>query len=75
MFPELSEDIFRIIFIDQEILLHDIIQGAMVFHTNKKFLLIPEENPGIRDKERWDKGMGMVTFFTPDALYDEGYEE
>ncbi len=75
MFPELSEDIFRIIFIDQEILLHDIIQRAMVFHTVKKVLLILEKNPGIRDKGRWDKSMGMVTFFTPDALYNEGYEE
>lgn len=53
MSPELPQNVFRIVLIDQEILQHDIIRGAMVFKTVEKFLLILERYPGIRDKERY----------------------
>lgn len=66
--------IFRIVLIDQEIPQHDIIWGAMVFKAVEKFLLIHERYLGIRDKERWDKCMSMVAFFTPDPLHNEGYK-
>jgi len=72
--PELPEDMFRIVLIDQEILQHDRIRGAMVFQAVEKPLLVVEGDLGIRDQEGWDKGMGMVAFFAPDALYKEGYE-
>lgn len=71
---ELAEDIFCIIFIDQEIPQHDIIRRTMAFKAAEKFLLVPEGNLGIRDKYRWDKGMGGGAFFAPDTLYNEEHE-
>lgn len=74
MFPELSEDIFYVVLIDQEISQHDIIWGTMVFHTVKKILLVFERDLGIRYQDRRDKGMGMLAFQAQNALYNEGHE-
>lgn len=75
MSPELPEDIFGIVLINQEIPQHDVIRRAMAFYTVKKVLLVFERNAGIRYKDRRDEGMGMLAFLAPDALYNEGYEE
>lgn len=71
MVPELPQDIFYVVLIDQEIPLHDIICGTVVFEGADDILLIPEGGLRIRDEEGWNERMGMVAFPAQDTLHNE----
>lgn len=71
MVPELPQDIFYVVLIDQEVPLHDIIRGTVAFGGADDILLVPEGGLRIRDEEGGDECMGMVAFPAQDTLHNE----
>ena len=71
MAPELPQDIFYIVLIDQEITLHDMVGGMAFLLGADDILLVPEGGLRIRDEEGRDERMGMAAFPAQDTLHNE----
>ena len=74
MVPELTQDIFHVVLIDQEVPLHDLIRGAAVFQGADEVMLVPECGLRIGHEAGGDERMGMAAFPAQDALYSERQE-
>lgn len=72
--PELTDDVLNVVFIDQDIPVHDRFGGNTFFHAFQDFLLVSEWDLGVGDQDRGDKGMGSPAFFAPDTLDSEAQQ-
>lgn len=72
---ELADDIFHVIFINQEVVFHNRFHIFPFFRTVQDLLLVMERNLGVRDQDGRDKGVGysaLRTEYTLDRKPDHG---
>ncbi len=65
---ELADDIFHVIFIDQEVVFHNGPYIQAFYGAVEDLLLVMERYLGIRDKEGREEGMGNPAFLTAHTL-------
>lgn len=68
MLFELADDIFYVIFIDQEVVFHDRRCIQFFFGAVQDLLLVMEGDLGVRDKDGREEGMGNPAFRTAHTL-------
>lgn len=73
MLPELGEDIFDMVLIDQVVAFHDRLGGGTAVHGVQDLLLVAQGDLGIGDKEGRDQGVGFTAFLTEYTLDTEAY--
>ncbi len=65
---ELADDIFHVIFIDQEVVFHNGLYIQAFYGAVEDLLLVMEGDLGVRDKDGRDEGMGNAAFRTAHTL-------
>lgn len=78
VFPKLAEDMLDIVFVDQEVLLHNRHWGLSVFDSVDDLLLVTKRDLGIGDEDGREQGMGSPAFLalhTLDSKEDKLREE
>ena len=68
MLLKLADDVFYVVFINQEVVLHNGLHVLPLFCAVQDLLLVMEGNLRIRDKEGGDEGMGDPTLGTEHTL-------
>lgn len=68
MSPVLSENVFYIVLIDQDVAFQDMSKRSTTFRAIYDYLLVTQRDLRIRDNERRNKSMGFMTGFTPEPL-------
>lgn len=74
MFPELTDDVFDSIFVDQEVSQHDILWRSTFLDAIENLLLIFFCNLRVRDKRRQHQSMGFTALCAEDTLNTEFQE-